>query len=161
MSDPESRGSECDGCEEVSRELVVACGDSSEVFELVEVSLDQVALAIDLSFDDAADSVVALGGDVCGCAGRLDQSDDRRGKIAPIGDHVARQFQALDKGRKAGLVGGLTGCDQEADRKTMAIHDDVDFRAQTTSRSSDGVIRAPFFPPAACWWARTIEESMR
>ena len=42
-----------------------------------------------------------------------------------------------------------------------AFDDDVDFGAQPASRASDGVVRTPFFPPAACWWARTTEESRR
>ncbi len=42
-----------------------------------------------------------------------------------------------------------------------AVVVDVDFGAQPASRASDGVVRTPFFPPAACWWARTTEASRR
>ncbi len=46
-------------------------------------------------------------------------------------------------------------------RQAKAVDDDVNFGAQPASRASDGVVRTPFFPPAACWWARTTEESRR
>ena len=37
----------------------------------------------------------------------------------------------------------------------------VDLGAQSATRATDGVIRAPFFAPAACWWARMMELSMK
>ena len=61
--------------------------------------------------------------------------EDGAGVIAAVGDGVPGRLKAVD--------------------------DDVDFGAQPASRASDGVIRTPFFPPAACWWARTTEESRR
>ena len=45
--------------------------------------------------------------------------------------------------------------------KAAAVDDNVDLGAQPASRASDGVVRTPFFPPAACWWARTTEASRR
>ena len=68
MSNPESCGSESDGGEEVCGELVIAGGDSSEVFEFVEEALDEVALAVKMEIDRALDLDVALGGDVGGGA---------------------------------------------------------------------------------------------
>ena len=48
-----------------------------------------------------------------------------------------------------------------APRQAAAVDDDMDFGAQPASRASDGVVRTLFFPPAACWWARTTEASRR
>ena len=161
MPEPEPNGSECDGCEEVSRELVVARGDASEVFEFVEEALDEVALAVNLGLNDAADADIALRGDVRGGAGGLYQGDDRMREVAPIGNDVARQGDAVDQCRKGGLVGRLARREQEPNRQAVGIDDRMDLGAQSSTRTTDGVIRAPFFPPAACWWARTIEESIR
>jgi len=36
----------------------------------------------------------------------------------------------------------------------------VDLGGQSATRTTDGVIRAPFLPPAVCWCARTIELSI-
>jgi hypothetical protein len=161
MPEPESYGSECDGGEEVPRKFVVAGCDASEVLEFVEETFDEVALTIDLGFDDAADSDVALRGDVRGRAGSLDQGDDRAGEVTAISDDLLRQRQPVDQCRKRRLVRRLAGCEEEPNRQAACIDDGMDLGAQSSTRTTDGVIRAPFFPPAACWWARTIEESMR
>ena len=131
------------------------------MLELVEVALDQVAVAVDRAVDDAPDPNVALAGDVSGGACGLDQLDDGPGEETSVGDDMGRQREAVDQGRKGRLVGGLAGGEQEADRQALAIDDRVDFGAQSSTRTTDGVIRTPFLPPAACWWARTIEESIR
>ena len=161
MSDPESDGSECDCGEEVSCELVVSGGDGSEVLELVEEALDEVALAVDVGIDGALDLAVALGWDVRGGAVGRDKLEDGAGIVAAVGDGVARRGEAGEQRRDSRLVGGLARAEQEAQRQAPGIDDDVDLGAQSAPRSSDGVIRTPFFPPAACWWARTIEESIK
>jgi hypothetical protein len=44
----------------------------------------------------------------------------------------------------------LAGGQQQADRQAVAVNDGMDLGAQSSTRTADGVIRAPFFPPAAC-----------
>ena len=90
-----------------------------------------------------------------------DQFDDRAGDIAAIGNDIASQRQAVDQGWNGGFVGGLAGRQDEADRQAVGIDHGVDFGAQSSTRTTDGVIRAPFLPPAACWWARMIELSIK
>lgn len=150
MSDPQPDGSESDGREEVSGEFVVTGGDGTEVFELVEESLDEVALAVEREIDRTADLDVALGRDMGGGAVGLDQFDDGPGVVAPVGDDVAGEAKAVDEHRQQGLVGGLAGAEDEADRQAPSVDDDVDLGAQSSTRTANGVIRAPFFPPAAC-----------
>jgi hypothetical protein len=58
MPEPQSNGSEGDGGEEVSCELVVAGGDASEVFDLVEEALDEVARLVEIGAE--ADRVLAV-----------------------------------------------------------------------------------------------------
>ena len=161
MADVEPDGGESDCREEVAGELVIARGDSAEVFESVEEALNEVALAVELRLDRLADTNVALGGDVRGSATLLDERDDRFGKVASVADHVTPQAHTLKQVRHGRLVGGLPRAEHEAYRQAAGIDDDVDLGGQSAPRSSDGVIRAPFFPPAACWWARTMELSIR
>ncbi len=78
---------------------------------------------------------IPLGRDVGARAMVGNAFEDGAGVIAAVGDGVPGRLKADD--------------------------DDVDFGAQPASRASDGVVRTPFFPPAACWWARTTEESRR
>ncbi len=96
---------------------------------------------------------IPLGRDVGARAMVGNELEDGAGVAAAVGDGVP--------GRHGSLVGGLARSDHEAARQAKAVDDDVDFGARPASRASDGVIRTPFFPPAACWWARTTEESRR
>ncbi len=161
MFDENSYGCECDGGKEVSCEFVVACGNTSEVFEFVEEPLDEVTLAIDLGIDRSLDLDVALGWDVRNGATGLDKLDDGAGVIAAISDHIAGQGQSMEQHRRGGYVGGLAGREDEPDGQATGVDHGVDLAAQSATRTTNGVIRTPFFPPAACWWARTIEESIR
>lgn len=161
MSDPESGCGQSDGGEEVSGELVVACGDGAEVLELVEEAFDEVALAIERGVDGALNLAVALGRDVRGGAVGGDQLENGAGVVAAVGDCVAGRAEIGQQRGHGGFVGGLARAEQEAQWQAAGIDDDVDLGAQSAARSSDGVIRTPFFPPAACWCARTIEESIR
>ena len=161
MFDENSYGCESDSGKEVSCEFVVTCGDTSEVFEFVEEPFDEVALAIDLGIDRSLDLDVSLGRDVCDGAAGLDKVDDGAGVIAAISDHIAGQGQSIEQHRRGRFVGGLAGREYEPDGQAAGVDHGVDLAAQSATRTTNGVIRAPFFPPAACWWARTIEESIR
>ena len=86
---------------------------------------------------------------------------DGAGGVTAIGDHIAGQVLSVEQHRRGGFVGGLAGRQNEPDGQPAGVDDGVDFGAQSATRTTNGVIRAPFFPPAACWWARTIEESIR
>ena len=150
MSDTDADCGKGDSRQEVSGELVVAGCDPAQMFEFVEEALDQVALAIEFEVDATDDPEVALAGDMGGGAERRKQLDDAAGAIAAVGDRIARRPQAVDQARQGGLVGGLTGRQQKADRQTGSVDDGVDLGRQSPTRTTDGVIRAPFFPPAAC-----------
>ncbi len=127
--------------------------DASEVLELVEETFDEVALAVEVIGHRALLPAIPLGRDVGARAMVGNELEDGAGVADAVGDSVP--------GRHGSLVGGLARGDHEAARQAKAVDDDVDFGAQPASRASDGVIRTPFFPPAACWWARTTEASRR
>ena len=150
MPEPEATGCEGDGGEEVSGELVVARGDATEVLELVEEALDEIALSIEGAVDRALPLAVALGRDVCSRAVIGDQLQDGFGVVATVGDGVGSGLQALEQSRDRRLVGGLAWRDQQPDWQAAGIDDGVQLGAQSSTRTADGVIWAPFFPPAAC-----------
>jgi hypothetical protein len=44
----------------------------------------------------------------------------------------------------------LTGREDQANGQSALVDDRIDLGAQSTTRATDGVIRTPFFAPAAC-----------
>jgi len=161
MPEPEARCGEGDGGEEVPGELVVARRDAPEVFQPVEEALDEIAEAVDGMSDRSLLLAIALGWDVRPRAVPGDQIEDGLGVVSAISDRVDGGLEALEQSRHGGLVGCLAGGQEEPDRQAIGINHGVDLGAQSSTRTANGVIRTPFFPPAACWWARTIEESIR
>src|ERR1700704_4072275 len=54
----------------------------------------------------------------------------------------------------------LAAREDEANWIAQRIHTRADLGAQAAARTPDRLIFAPPFAPAACWWARTMVESM-
>jgi hypothetical protein len=150
MAEPEADGSEGDGGEEVAGEFVVAGGDPSEVFEFVEEAFDEVALAVEAGINGAANLDVALRRDVGAGAVGLDEQDQALGMVAAVGDDGRGETDPLDQFGQGGFVGGLPRRQQQSARQAVLVDDGVDLGGQSATRATDGVIRAPFFPPPAC-----------
>ena len=150
MSDTNTDCGKSDSSQKISGELVVARGDPAQMLEFIEEALDQIALAIAFEVDASDHPNIALAGNVGSCAEGGEQLDDAAGAVAAVGNGFARRSQTLDQARQRGLVGGLAGRQQHADRQAYGIDDGMDFRTQSPTRAADGVILAPFFPPAAC-----------
>lgn len=150
-----------DCCEEVGGGLEVACGDASEVLQAVEEALDEVAPAVEVWVYGSNDADIALAGDVGGGARGLDGLGDRAAEVAAIGDHIAAEMERANQFGCGCLVGRLTWGENEADWPAATVDHGMDLGSQSPTGATDGVIRAPFLPPAACWWARTIELSIK
>ena len=88
------------------------------------------------------------------------QFDQRLCIIPAVGNEVAAGLERSDQHRRDGLVRRLALRQDNAHRQAGLVDDGVDLGAQSSTRTANGVIRTPFLPPAACWWARTIELSM-
>lgn len=72
-----------------------------------------------------------------------------------LGLPLSQQFQGLC------AVVDLTRRDEEVDRLAVLIGQQVDLGRQTSSGTPQSLVCAPFLRPvAACWWARTIVESI-
>ena len=121
------------------------------MLELVEEAFDEIALAVGLAVHAALDLSIPLGGNMGADASAGGQIDERFRVIASVCDQILSSMEASDEWNGSLLVGSLSGCEGDANGQALAIHDDVDLGAQSSTRTADGVIRAPFFPPAACW----------
>ena len=130
------------------------------MFEFAEEALDQVSLSIDFLIDAALDSAISLGRDVGAPAFAFDERNEMLPVIGPIGDKITDGGQAFDQAWRRCLVGSVALGQQQPDRQAMHIDDGVELGGQSSTRTANGVIFAPFFPPAACWWARMTELSM-
>ena len=150
MSDGDTDRGKGDGREEVSGELVITCGDPAQMLEFVEEALDEVALPVEFWIDGADALHIALAWNVSGGAEGGEEFDDGAGAVAAIGHRLASWRQAGNEVWQGGFIGSLAGSEKEPNRQTDVIDDGVDFGRQSSTRTADGVIRAPFFPPAAC-----------
>lgn len=111
-----------------------ARGDAAELLEFAEEPLDQIAASVEVWRDGALLTDPALGRDMglaTTCRHPLDHGE---AVVATIGNHCAgRQRIQQHRGRR--LVGGLAGCDAQADRQAVLIDDGVDFPAQSATRT--------------------------
>ena len=139
-----------DGGAEIGGVDLAAGCDAPELLELAEEALDLVALSVDRRIDGALDLAVSLGRDVSLSAAGAHQIDDGLGVVASIGDEGLSRRQTVDQRLHGGLVRGLAGGEHDPQWQAVLIHQGVDLGAQSSTRTADGVIRAPFFPPAAC-----------
>lgn len=69
--------------------------------------------------------------------------------ITTISDDVAT-FETMQQMRCCAQIMGLSRRQNEPHREPLLVNHGVDLRAQSSTRTADGVILAPFFPPAAC-----------
>jgi len=80
-----------------------------------------------------------------------DQIEDGIAVVAAIPNYGSWYRQTREELRHGLHVGSLPGRDQQPNRQAVLVDDGMDFGAQSSTRTANGVIRAPFFPPAACW----------
>lgn len=96
---------------------------------------------------------------MCLGAAGADQFEQSIRVIATVGDNVAA-FEAFEQMRSGAQIMSLTRGQREPHRQAFLVDGCIDLGTQSSTRTADGVILTPFFPPAACWWARMIELSI-
>ena len=139
--------------------FVVACGDATELLEIAEEILDQMAplvhgevagdvtRPVGLGRDDGdGASVVQLGADPVDVEGLV----GKQGVEVDVGDQR----------RDADAVVTLTRQQDEARQSAERIDQRHDLGRQPAARSADGLILSPPLAPAPCWWTRTIVPSI-
>jgi hypothetical protein len=143
-----------DHSEEVRGELVVAGGDTTEVFELAEEALDQVALPVEPLAKAGLPFAVGLGRDVWGGALMFDQRTDAIGIIGLVGEQDGARSELVEQPVGDLAVMCLAGGQAEPDREPLRIDDDVDLGREAAPAATETVICTPLFAVAACWCAR-------
>ena len=126
-----------------------------------------VALLIPLLGDGVCDAASSqVGTEAVGAVGLV--CDDLVGPAAWSTRAGARDADPFQKRARADAVVALSGRHQDRERAALALAGEVDFGGQSASGSTEGVIiwlvllELPPFRPvaAACWWARTMAESI-
>ena len=140
---------------EVFGEFVVTGGDATEVLELAEEALDQVALAIEDLAEAGLPFAIGFGRNVRHRALRLDQVADAVGVIGFVGQDNGAGIEAIQQPIRRRSVMRLTCCQAEPDRQPLRIDKRVDPGRETTSGATEAEIQIPLFAVAACWCART------
>ena len=145
------RGGEVNGGEEVSCGLVVAGGDGTELLELGEEILDQMARLVEVPIEVARQATVRLGRNHRSLPGGGQWHEDA---FVGIEGLVGDQRFGLHRGKElvgAGQIMRLAAGQEEAQRVAECVDQGVDFRAQSSSRAPDRLVIAGFFwAPALC-----------
>jgi hypothetical protein len=132
-------------------ELFVSCGESAEVLELGEASLDAVTLSIEFFVMGALLLAIGFGRNDGDRSHGLDVIKDGLTVIALIGQHpLGLSFPEQLDG--LGAVVDLAAGDEKIDRQAQFVGQQVDLRRQTSSGAPQSLVRVPFLRPvAACW----------
>ena len=72
------------------------------------------------------------------------------GTLRELFGGVAAKAQVINQVGHRRLVGRLARREHHAHRQSASADHGIDLGAQSATRTADGVIRAPFLPPAAC-----------
>jgi hypothetical protein len=137
--------------EEVPRGFVIAGGDGTELLELGEEVLDEVARLVEVSVEVAGTSAVRLRRDHRSLAG---SGQRRENTFIGIERLVGDQRVGLHRGQE--MVGpsqvmDLPAGQEEAHRITERINERVDLGAQSAARGSYRLVLTGFFSaPALC-----------
>jgi hypothetical protein len=148
---PNGCGGEVYGGEEVSGGLVVARCDGAELLEFGEEVLNEVARLVDVVVVFAGQAAICLWRDHNVFAGRDERHDD---PLVGVEGLVSNQRVGLHRGQQvvgADEIMRLSAGQEEVDRVTECVGQDVDFGAQSTARSPNRLVLADFFSaPALC-----------
>jgi len=136
--------------EEVAGGLFVAGRDASELLEIIEEALDEIAFGVKREIAVAFDLAVRLGRDDRADFARLYALDEAIGVVTLVAEHG---FGFDLGGQRLGLrdVVGLAAGQGERQRIAERVDDRVDFRRQAAARTAYGLVQAPFLrAPALC-----------
>lgn len=136
---------------ESGAELVVAGGDTPELFEPVEEALDMVALAIECLGPTEALLAPDHVGNVGDGAARLDVNAQAIGIIGLVGDDDGAAGEIAQERLGTGQIVRLSRRNQDLDRPALAVNAGVDFRGEPAPASTHTAISTLFLTPEACW----------
>lgn len=120
------------------------------MLELIEEALDWIALTIELDVDHALLFAIAGRRNAGLPSGICDQREQGIAVVRAIPDHNGTWPKIGEQGTCCTTVMLLTGREDQANGQSALVDDRIDLGAQSATRATDGVIRTPFFAPAAC-----------
>jgi len=137
--------------EEVAGGLVVAGGEATEVFELVEAALDDVAGPVEYRVEAPSASLAGdQHRDVGAPALAADEVGEPSGVIALVGDQRASTQRAGDQSARGGDVVDLARGQRQAQGQAAPVDQRVQLGGQPAARAADR-LGPPFLrAPAAC-----------
>ena len=127
-------------------------GDGSELLELAEEVLDEVALPVDLSIIVARVRSCGFGRNDRSDAGGAEWLDD---PLVGVEGAIGEQEAGLQTGQEsvsAVQIVSLAGCEQKLGRSAVGVDEGVDLGAQSASAEPDGFVVFGLFlrAPALC-----------
>lgn len=145
---------------ETAGEFVVARGDATELLEPIEETFNQIARLVAMPVDWALIDSVAARRNIGNGVGGFDGFDQLIAVVAFVGGNGSG-WNASNQRGTLGHIGDLSAGQYQTQRIAQGIVANMNFRRQSTARSTDRLIATVFFgAPAACWCARTIVASM-
>ena len=158
---PNHSSGKVDSAQEVARRLVVACGNSTVLFEPGKKVLNEVALLVQVLVVAARLLAVAARGDHDSFAFALQRLDQALLCVVGFISDNAISLGVLKQDVRPFKIMALPGREVKTGRIAQGIDCGVNLRAQTASAAPDSLfLRIPPFAPALCWWARTMVESI-
>ena len=143
-------GDELDCGEEVLSGLVVAGGDSSELFEFVEEPFDEVALLVECKIARSRVFAIALRWNHRGDLFALQEFNKAIGVERLVGDQRVG-IGVFDETRRGLQFMDLPLGQREGHRIAQGIDESVNLGRQPAARAPDRLIFAPFLrAPALC-----------
>ena len=124
--------------------FLVARGDTSELFDVIEETLDQIALGVEREVALALDLAVGLWRNDHFDRAYLKAGNEAIGVIA----FVAEKGSRIDLGGQRFGLGNIVGLPaREAQREGIAesVDDHVDFGREAAARPPDGLVATVFF----------------
>ena len=128
LFEPDSDSGEFNEAHEVDEQLIISGCDASELFELVEEALDEIALLVEVDVVGALNLAIALGRDDDLRAFSSNCGAQMVGVVAFVGDGHLRVESPDEIMRESDIV-ALTGRGDQPERIAERVAGGVDFGA--------------------------------
>ena len=149
------------GRKKIAFGLVIACGDRPELLDTAKEILNQVTLFVKLLVVIANRQAASLGRDEGGLFGGSQEFQHPFVRVISLIRNKSGRLHVRQKAIRTNQVMRLASGQMEANRIAERIDQSVDFGAQSTTGSTNGLVFTNFFlAPALSWWARTMVLSI-
>lgn len=159
LTKPQDCRGDGDDCEVILGGLLEAGGDAAEVLELAEATFDEMPLSVKMGVERVLEGSRRIVRDDGRGALLCDGLPNVIGVVGGVSDNKLGR-SAIEQRASLRGIAGLASREDEADWASEPSDGEMNFCGQAAARTADGLILSPPFAPLACWWARTMVESM-